>query len=193
MAQCRNVKVSSFFHLFLSTSTIHGLNHTANRKRHVSERLFWCCLVFASVFWVCRLGRMALIRYLRNPTVISMERDRFSWNTTFPASTLCPKKKINDALLENYVSGAAAKNRTALRDFLIALSQATYGTFDKVPLYDEMPPENYIEVLSELQLFSSNITCPDTRNVKCELQRSVTEMGICYSFNSQLAVYNSLE
>lgn len=184
----------SFIRFFLSTSTIHGLNHIAERKRHFLERLLWFVLVVISSYWIANLSSQALVRYIENPTVISMERDYFSWNTTFPAITICPTNKLSPVALEAYVDGSSAKNKTDLRLFLESLAEAGYDSFDSVMLYDGIAPEEYMEVLLKLQeVFRPPMSCPDIKNVNCVLQKTVTEMGICYSFNSQLAVYNSPE
>lgn len=71
-------------------------------------------------------------RYQENPTVISIERDRYSWNTSFPAATICPTYKMNSELVEDYVAESSTRNKTLLREFIYTLANATYGTFDKV-------------------------------------------------------------
>lgn len=163
-------------------------------KRHFLETLAWSLLVLVSAYWVGNLSSLALMRYVDNPTVISMERDYFSWNTTFPTATICPHNKTSNTSLDRYVETSNAKNKTALRLFLTSLANAGYNNFDKVTFNDEIRVEDYMEVLLALQIdFKPLITCPDDKDVKCELQNTVTEMGICYSFNSQLAVYNSPE
>lgn len=135
------------------------------------------------------------MRYVDTPTVISMERDYFSWNTTFPTATICPHNKTNTVRLERFVESSNATNKTALREFLSGLAEAGYDSFDKVTFYDGIEAKDYMEVLMGLQIdFKPQITCPDVKDgMKCELQRTITEMGVCYSFNSQLAVYNSPE
>lgn len=176
-----------FLQYFLSTSTIHGLNHMSNKKHHYLEILVWSLLVIFSTYWVANLSGLAVMRYVDNPTVISMERDYFTWNTSFPTATICPSNKTSEVLLERY-----AGNNTALMTFLKNLAEANYDTFDKVIDYGGFKPDDYMKVLLGLQIdFKPMITCPE--GVRCELERSITEMGICYSFNSQLAVYNSPE
>lgn len=186
-------RVVSFQRFFLSTSTIHGLNHISARKRHYSEALLWFLLVLLSTYWVAKLSNQALMRYVDNPTVISMERDYFSWNTSFPTATICPANKTNTTTLDNYVKNSHAANKTALKEFLVSLAGAGYDSFGNVVADSTgIKPEEYMQVLLDLQIdFEPMVTCPD--GVRCELEKSVTEMGVCYSFNSQLAVYNSPE
>lgn len=35
--------------------------------------------------------------------MISMDRNKFFWNTSFPSLTVCPHKRIDDAKLEEYM------------------------------------------------------------------------------------------
>lgn len=185
-------RVVSFQRFFLSTSTIHGLNHMSTKKRHYTETLLWFLLVLLSTYWVAKLSNQALMRYVDNPTVISMERDYFSWNTSFPTATICPTNKTNTTTLENYVKHSNAGNKTALKEFLVSLADAGYDSFGNVVDYAGVKPEDYMKLLLDLQIdFEPMVTCPE--GVRCELEKSVTEMGVCYSFNSQLAVYNSPE
>lgn len=45
-------------------------------------------------------------RYNENPTVISMDRNMFFWNTSFPSLTICPHKKLNELKLNQYMEWA---------------------------------------------------------------------------------------
>lgn len=102
--------------------------------------------------------------------------------------------RINEAVLDQYVIHSTAKNKSALRKFLVTLSEATYETFDKVTDYDDIPGESYMSLLLDLQ-FDFRPTVSNSGNNKHAygITRTITEIGICYSFNSQLAVYNSPE
>ncbi|KAF5307901.1 hypothetical protein FQR65_LT06468 [Abscondita terminalis] len=123
-----------------------------------------------------------------------MERDCYSWNTSFPAVTICPNSKINENLLEDYLETVTVKNKTELASFLRTLAVANYKSFDKVLSYFEIPSEEFMDILLKLQLnfkpFVSNFVLQDS---KYYLEKTITEMGICYCFNSNLAVYNSVE
>lgn len=79
-----------------------------------------------------------------------------------------------------------------LRTFLVQLANATYGTFNEVPAYDRISPNEYLHYVmslsgaisytisnSHVEIFSS-----------IELVPSVTELGLCYSYNGYVAPYN---
>lgn len=184
-----------FIKNFLTNSTVHGLGHlAAKRRQHFLETFSWFLLFASCVYAVSVLSSMALRRYTENPTVISMERDRFSWNTSFPTATVCPINRLNEKRLSDFVERVNVSDKKALQDFLVKLSQASYDTFAGLPFYENLAPENYMKILLELAFdFKPTVTNSGMNNVKRELETTITEMGICYSFNSQLAVYNSPE
>lgn len=189
--------LKSFFKCFLKTSSIHGLNHLAHQKhRHPLETFIWCVFVAASVCAVSKLSGLALRRYTENPTVISIERDRFFWNTSFPTATICPINKLNQTRLDEFIDEIKSRNVTTntnnLREFLVKLAYASYDNFAELPFYEEINPKDYMEILLDLSLnFRPIVTNSGMSYTQGGLQRSVTEMGVCYSFNSPLAVYNS--
>lgn len=180
--------------IFLSKSSIHGFTHIAATKRHPVEILIWWLLVAAAVYGAFILSSLTLTRYIENPTVISMERDRFEWNTTFPAATICPTIKINEALLDYYVENSIEKNKTQLKQFLITLSQANYYNLDQIVPYEGITEEEYLPLLLDLQFnFKPSVSNSGIDGRKYSLQKIVSEMGICYCFNSKLAIYSSPE
>lgn len=187
---------TTFITDYLTTSTVHGLCYLATTKRrhHPFEIFSWFLLVGSCVYAVSIISSMALKRYTENPTVISMERDRFSWNTSFPTATVCPINRINETRLDDFVAKANVTDKAELKDFIVKLSQASYDTFSGLPIYEKLAAEEYMQVLLKLAFdFNPSVTNSGMNNLKMELEKSVTEMGICYSFNSQLAVYSSPE
>lgn len=188
----RKSRFREFITLFFSQSSIHGFPHLAAQKRHPVEVIIWMVLVGAAVYGAVVLSSMTLRRYIENPTVISMERDRFSWNTSFPAATICPHFKINEPLLDLYVEQSIEKNKTLLREFLVTLAGASYTNFDTVIDYSGVTEENYLDLLLDLQFdFKPSVSNSGGNDNTYSLEKIISEMGICYSFNSKLAIYNS--
>lgn len=179
---------------FLSVSTIHGFNHLAERKRHPFEKFIWLLAVSSAIYGTGILSSLTIMRYQDNPTVISIERDRFSWNTSFPGATICPNFKIDEQLMEKYIKNSMETNKTLLREFIISLANATYENFDKVVKYDQIKSEDYFNLLLQLQFeFKPSVSNSGINGQQYMLQKVISEKGICYSFNSQLAIYNSPE
>ncbi|XP_017786457.1 PREDICTED: pickpocket protein 28-like [Nicrophorus vespilloides] len=193
MASSSRAKLAwDFILAFLSISTIHGFNHLAAIKRHPLEIILWAFFVAVGMYGASILSGLTLVRYQENPTVISMERDRFSWNTSFPSATICPTSKLNQALLEVYLEKSTSKNKTALRKFLTTLANATYSNFEDVTFYDDISPDDYMSLLVDLQFdFKPSVSNSGVNGKQYTIQSAITEMGICYSFNSQLAKYNA--
>lgn len=72
------------------------------------------------------------------------------------------------------------------------LANATYGTFNNVPMYDRISPNEYLHYIMSL---SGNITYTISNShveifSSIELVPSVTELGLCYSYNGYVAPYN---
>lgn len=157
------------------------------------------------------------LRYQSSPTVITMDRNKFFWNTTFPSLTMCPHKKIDDNKLRRYfeyegmmggftnlkpVPSGCSENpsrfpgeedRQAFAAFIQQLSNSTFETFNEIPELNStygVEPEDYMELVHNLTLhFSPDLT--SGTSYKLYLQETITELGICYAVNSRVAVYNS--
>ncbi|GBP86201.1 Pickpocket protein 11 [Eumeta japonica] len=185
--------VKSYLVLFFNTSSIHGLNHLVAFGRHPFEILLWLTTVAASVFGATSLSRATWLRYQSSPTVVSMDRDMFAWNTTFPAVTICPETKLDEHKLAVYVKRSNATDKEKLLSFIRALSNATYESFGEVPDYPDLRADNYMELLLNLSAaFGPTLTIGAT-GIALNIQPTITEMGLCYAINSKTAIYNSPE
>ncbi|XP_045475018.1 sodium channel protein Nach-like [Harmonia axyridis] len=189
-----SLKGKHFLQDFLNTSTIHGLNHLGHTKIHIIEWILWLTLVISAIYGAVSLSSITLTRYNSNPTVISMERDRFAWNTSFPAATICPMVKYDEETLENYIETSNAPNKTLFRNFVVSLLEANYQNLEDVVDYTNgVPPEEFLDLILKLKMkFSPSEISNSAGFSKVNyLTEIVSEIGICYCFNSQLAVYNS--
>ncbi|VVC93596.1 unnamed protein product [Leptidea sinapis] len=177
--------------LFLETSSIHGLNHLVTPRRHSCEVFLWFSIVVVSVFGSVSLSRTTWTRYQSSPTVVSMDRDMFAWNTTFPCVTVCPDNKISPLKLEEYLKKSKIVDKKKLELFIRALANATYKNFDTVPMMNEIPPEEYLDILLDLSAGLKTSLTIGALGMDLDIIQTVTEMGICYAINSKVAVYNS--
>ncbi|XP_052740745.1 sodium channel protein Nach-like [Bicyclus anynana] len=186
-------KMKTFLAMFFETSSIHGLSHLVAAGRHPCEIFLWLTMVIISVCGTLYLSSATWERYQSSPTVVSMERDMLAWNTTFPCVTLCPEVKIDYMKLERYVEKSNVEDKEALRNFIKALANATYDNFDTVPHYDGIKSDDYLDLLLDLSaLFKPTLTT-STSGFDLQIMPTITEMGLCYSINSKVAVYNSPE
>lgn len=183
-----------FLVMVISISTIHGFNHITRKGYHPVERFIWFVLVSCAVYEVVDVSKVFLDRYRENPTVISMERDRYSWNTSFPAATVCPHIKVDQQLLDDYLENSTdVEDKETFRKFVNTLLNATYDNLDQIVEYEGVAEKDFVDIIEKFRfkfnpLISSTIFSHDYG-----FQLSLSDLGVCYSFNSQLAIYNSPE
>ncbi|CAH2071994.1 unnamed protein product, partial [Iphiclides podalirius] len=120
-----------------------------------------------------------------------MERDMFAWNTTFPCITVCPDLKVDAQKLAVYIKNSDEPNKTKLEEFVTALVNASFQTFDSIPEYDRIPADDYMRLILDLAPdFKPGINI-GTTGVTLSLVPTITEMGLCYAVSSRVAIYNS--
>lgn len=127
-----------------------------------------------------------------NPMVITIEKDYINWNTTFPSLTLCSIDKINETALNQYISDSHIKNKKLLRKFLQQLSNLTLENIDNIINYPDIHPNDYIKILNYIT-YKNNVIITTAYNKTYFMKRILTEMGICYTFNSKIANYMTPE
>lgn len=67
------------------------------------DRIIWLICVCVAIYGCTSLAERTWQRFQYSPMVISMDRNKFVWNTTFPSLTVCPNAKIDDNKLEMYM------------------------------------------------------------------------------------------
>lgn len=93
----------------------------------------------------------------------------------------------------NYRASSYTDKEMAM-EFITALAGATYRTFDQIPEFHEIKKEEYMSVVLKYAFkFEPSVSNSGASGTGYRLERTITEMGVCYSFNSQLAVYSTLE
>ncbi|KAJ2951863.1 hypothetical protein O0L34_g4106 [Tuta absoluta] len=185
-------KARGYLRLFLETSSIHGLNHLVAVGRHFLEILLWLTMVILGVYGSITLSKTTWTRYQSSPTVVSMDRDMFAWNTTFPCVTICPVTKLDPQKLEEYVQSSTEPDKEKLEKFIRSLSNATYENFEDIPDYTGIDPEYYMDILLNLtREFRPTLTI-GASGISLKIFPTITEMGLCYAVNSRVAVYNTI-
>ncbi|CAH0389143.1 unnamed protein product [Bemisia tabaci] len=159
-----------------------------------SISILWIVALFSGMWGTYWLSHSTWQRYQKNPTVISMERDYKEWNSSFPALTLCPTTKFDPTALNNLIESRYAhfNNSDRLETFLLTLANATYSSFkDFSDDYDPISSEEYLSAAYEIRVnFTYNMSNTHIQELgTTQLAPILTEMGICYSFNSHLAPY----
>lgn len=70
---------------------------------HLIFRLIIAVFICIGLYGTITLSQDAIDRFNTNPTVVSMDRNMFFWNTSFPSLTICLHKKLSDIKLAEYV------------------------------------------------------------------------------------------
>lgn len=92
-----------------------------------------------------------------------------------------------------YSSNTPEQERHQAETFIRALANASYGSFENVPDYPAIPSSKYMELLLNLtNRFSPTLTI-GASGISMNIQKTITEFGVCYAVNSNVAVYNSPE
>ena len=102
MTQTPLTSAKKFLYEYFVNSTIHGFSYLGNSFLHLIERLLWIAMICTALYFSVILSLESWDRYLHKSTVVSIERDHYYWNTSLPALTICPMKRLNESLYNAY-------------------------------------------------------------------------------------------
>ncbi|XP_017864674.1 PREDICTED: sodium channel protein Nach [Drosophila arizonae] len=190
-------KLQAFIIEFLQGSSIHGFIYLAKFGLNFLERMLWFAFICVALFSIISLSQRTWQRFQTSPMVISMDRNKLVWNTSFPSLTVCPHKRIDDIKLEDYIEAHSEKfededDKEFFRDFIIKLASLTYDNLETLPLNKSygIDSSDYLSLLYELKWpFEPEISSGAA--VKMFIYETQTEFGICHSVNSLVARYNT--
>ncbi|XP_069685974.1 pickpocket protein 28-like [Periplaneta americana] len=182
--------------LYLNESSIHGFNHLAAPKRTCGEHAVWLVFVILAISGAVWLSLSIKQHYDESPTAISIEVNNMDWYTLFPAGTLCLDDKVDEILLDRYITENLknVKDKEGVKEFIRSLANATYDNFKYIKDIPNNPikSEDYLKVLLEVrQLLIFGAVNTEQKIVP--LVSTVTERGLCYTYNNMAAFYNDPE
>ncbi|KAF5307122.1 hypothetical protein FQR65_LT07106 [Abscondita terminalis] len=171
--------------------------HSSTNCWHNELMLLWAALFLASAGFSINLGLEAIHHYEVRPTVISIERDHWNWNVTFPGATLCfdsiDTEKL-DQLMKNL--NIPKNEKSEFSSFMTSLALGTISTFDKMKTFVNksryMDVNNYAEWVASVQYDLSEYNYGQSFGETGNFQLIFTEFGACYVYNSKVAVYSTL-
>ncbi|XP_044317833.1 sodium channel protein Nach isoform X2 [Drosophila rhopaloa] len=192
------VKAQAFIIEFLQGSSIHGFIYLAKLGLNFVERMLWFAFICVALFSIISLSKRTWHRFQTSPMVISMDRNKLVWNTSFPSLTVCPHKRIDELKVEEYILShpdqfLSEEDQEDFRDFIVKLASLTYDNLETLPLNKSygIPGVQYLDLLYELKWpFEPDISSGTA--VKMYIYETQTEFGICHSVNSLVARYNTL-
>ncbi|KAH1009342.1 sodium channel protein Nach [Dendroctonus ponderosae] len=190
----RKKPATKYYREFLVGSNVHGL-YQIGKTPHILEKTLWTFLLIASAYYAFSLSYMTIYRYYTNPTVISVDRDRYLWTTYLPAITFCLSNNMNETALDEILHTVRPANSSKLKLFLTSLFYSNLSTLHSILEDDQIDPSNYLSTIVKLyDNTPPTITVSgQVLNTNDWLAQTFTEMGLCYCFNSPLAVYFSLK
>ncbi|XP_050087150.1 sodium channel protein Nach [Anopheles aquasalis] len=189
-------RTKRFIVSFLSSVSAHGVRHLVHGGVHIVERMIWISCISIGVYGMVALSQRIWNRFQTSPTVISMDRNMFLWNTSFPSLTVCSLHRIDEEKLERYIQERDFDEDDAeqFREFIVLLANVTYSTFLELPMYKTfgIAGYDYMELLYNLSWnFQPTVNSGTTRTLS--VQPTVTELGLCLAVNSRIGEYTSYE
>ncbi|XP_049542766.1 uncharacterized protein LOC125955668 [Anopheles darlingi] len=176
----------------LSQTSLHGVFHLANKQSTYFEKVLWLVIICLSLTAGCYTVGMFWVRYWTNPTMIALDRDYHLWNTTFPSLTVCFQKRLNERARDELVANIDPALASRYSEFLETLLDSDIEHVGALAEYDEFEGVDLKELLNEITDRPSAIITLDG-DVQGLLLRTMTEMGICYTFNSAIGRYMSVD
>ncbi|ALC40968.1 CG34369 [Drosophila busckii] len=192
-------KLQAFIIEFLQGSSIHGFVYMAKFGLNFVERMLWFAFIIVALFSIISLSHRTWQRFQTSPMVISMDRNKLVWNTSFPSLTVCPHKRIDELKVEDYMIAHSEhfedeEDKEDFRDFIVKLASLTYDNLESLPLNKSFGIDSgkYLDILYDLKwAFEPEISSGAA--VKMFIYETQTEFGICHSVNSLVAQYNSFD
>uniref|UniRef100_A0A1I8PIK6 Sodium channel protein Nach n=1 Tax=Stomoxys calcitrans TaxID=35570 RepID=A0A1I8PIK6_STOCA len=162
-------------------------------------RTLWFTFICVAVFSIISLSRRTWERFQTSPMVISMDRNKLVWNTSFPSLTVCPHKRIDELKVEEYILSHPDifehdEDKEGFKDFIEKLARLTYENIDQLVLNHSygIRSDQFLDLLYELKWhFEPEISSGAA--VKMYIYETQTEFGTCHSVNSLVARYNSYD
>ncbi|XP_063709117.1 sodium channel protein Nach [Culicoides brevitarsis] len=190
-------RMHKFIANVFDTTSIHGLTYLTKGGSHAIERFLIAVFIGVGIYGAISISMNTVERYNENPTVISMDRNMFFWNTSFPSLTICPHKKLDNVKLEHYVQNNPSKFSTdelkaEFKRFITILSNATYENLEDIPKNNtfDIDSNDWLDLLYNLSAkFNPEISSGTSS--KLYMVDTITELGFCHSVNTKIAGYNS--
>ncbi|XP_037959283.1 uncharacterized protein LOC119688687 [Teleopsis dalmanni] len=200
--------LTNFIQSYLESSGIHGLFFLVYRRLVIIERYFWLLLVIISTYICIKIGLQSVDRFYTKSTVVGLERDYHQWNTTMPATTVCPLKRLDSQLFNAFCRDHNIPDREhdELFQFLESLANSTFINFKEIKVYNQIDrildklkikPKNYMELIYNLTVDNTFQNISDMKHIYSRIYGSsgdgflhsrqiLTEYGLCYNLNTLL-------
>ncbi|XP_052752347.1 sodium channel protein Nach-like [Galleria mellonella] len=181
----------------LRSCSTHGLPYIVEKNTHWFETAFWttsfvCCLGLASSLLLTQYTR-----YVNTPIVMSVEKDYFNWNISYPAITLCPLEKIDEDDLNTLVNETLDSVGVDINLQLRTIASISLETIDFLSAQFTntsekiIYPKDYMEIITAIGKKINNNSINTNTNWPISVESSMTEMGMCHVINSNVAIFDN--
>ncbi|XP_055295694.1 sodium channel protein Nach-like [Sitodiplosis mosellana] len=181
-------KVDNIWTFYSNISTLHGAQHLKNENKSYWQRIFWSIVIISALLSTAYIQTLFLQRFIERPLVTSLQRDYYTWNTTFPSFTLCSQRKMNETALQIHLREMNLPRHSMLKleAFLRVLVNLTMYNLDSLSKFGDFKSPIVMQVIEKLtNKYDYDVLIDSVPSFK--LQRTMTELGICDQFNSELS------
>uniref|UniRef100_A0A182PBQ5 Pickpocket n=1 Tax=Anopheles epiroticus TaxID=199890 RepID=A0A182PBQ5_9DIPT len=202
--------IKSLFLEYCSNSTVHGIKYFGCKRRTLFEkyapsgtvwleRIWWIATFLLSVYGCGRLIQNIYRKWEQTPVIVSFaEKTTPVWQIPFPAVTICPETKARSMYLN--ISEVYHQMNNTWRD---EMTDETYDRFRAVAQVcnahillgislNQTTDPNCVELLRNVSmpLYPALFYClwrNEGRQCSEFFTETLTEEGICFTFNAQSA------
>uniref|UniRef100_A0A182NA42 Pickpocket n=1 Tax=Anopheles dirus TaxID=7168 RepID=A0A182NA42_9DIPT len=194
---------SEVFREYCSSSSIHGVRYFDQVERTSCERFWWIVVFLLSMIGCGIMIYKAYVKWNQAPIIVSFsEKTTPVWEVQFPAITICPETKVPSSKLNftakmNEFKGEDGDYSNAtldqqVVDQLKAVSQLCNMIFQSnnyyLPFVNGTSEDDVVNILKNLSLSRHEVIglcIYDNYYTRCVdyMKETITEEGICYSFN----------
>ncbi|XP_075167778.1 pickpocket 3 [Haematobia irritans] len=165
-----------------------------NRNLHMFERVFWLLTFIGSIYGALWISGIQVSRFLKSPTVISVDRNYRDWVGYMPAITLCyydhiDSYKANEFILENWNVSIVDEDYFYYMDFLYAVVNATASNYVDLAKFAEDKRFDDVDLYDLIQAIDrpfEQIINTYEGNFEVPVMSVMTERGSCYVINSSM-------
>ncbi|KAG5683736.1 hypothetical protein PVAND_013001 [Polypedilum vanderplanki] len=178
-------------------SSMHGVHHITDDKRNKPSKLFWCCVILASITLLFLFGSTVYLKFNVEPEIGLRVNQKSMGDLPLPAITICSPVFARDYLV-NYTKAAdAIRAKTSVSFTPQEQNYFAANSHSCIPGYMKFINENcmnrtdfnIMKLMNESALYQNEIFKSCTfRNITWDCEKLFTRIfsdyGYCYTFNT---------